>query len=60
MVDLTQQPLRVVPQELWWMVDYLYRHGMMTPSLWRESSSSSALAGVRECLDTGKSLEGVK
>lgn len=59
-MDLTQLPLRVVPHELWCMVDCLYRHGMMTPSLWRVPSSPAALAAIRECLDTGKTLEGAK
>lgn len=32
----------------------------MTPSLWRVPSSPAALAAIRECLDTGKTLEGAK
>lgn len=42
------------------MIDVLARNGLNQPGLWRDPSAEHELASVREALDMGADLTGMK
>ena len=59
-IEMNTDPVFLIPKELWSLIDCLYNHGLNEVGLWREDSTEQELAAVRECLDTGVSLEKMK
>lgn len=59
-MNLKTPPCRYVPRELWSMIDLLVREGLNQPGLWRDPSADHELAVVREAIDTGADLTGMK
>eukprot|EP00026_Physarum_polycephalum_P002205 Phypoly_transcript_02210.p1 GENE.Phypoly_transcript_02210~~Phypoly_transcript_02210.p1 ORF type:complete len:894 (+),score=189.75 Phypoly_transcript_02210:175-2856(+) len=45
-----------VPKELWRLVDYIYKKGMLEEGLFLQSGVQKEMEIIRECLDTGESF----
>ena len=52
--------MRIVPYELWSMIDVLSQEGLLVPNLWKEQSTEEELSQVREIIDQRKDLHSIE
>ena len=52
--------MRIVPYELWSMIDVLSQEGLLVPNLWKEQSTEEELSQVRELIDQRKDLHSIE